>query len=137
MLEKIREARDNLRRVQHRISDEHARKNMATSCECDICHECPKCKDENATMLAHAAEKTLHRGFDDYREAIAYALKVTAKNRGEFKPYLAYSYAGQGWVEVLSEPQGQPPRRLCKWPTCDATFLVPDSLLQGAPATGD
>jgi hypothetical protein len=88
MLEKIREARDNLRRVQHSISDKHFP-------------------------------------------------KVTAKNRGEFKPYLAYSYAGQGWVEVLSEAQGQPPRRLCKWPTCDATFLVPDSLLQGAPATGD
>lgn len=100
-----------------------ARKNRATPCECDICHECPKCKDENATILAHALEKLPEM-----------AKSATASR---FRPYLAYSYAGQGWVEVLSEAQGQPPRRLCKWPTCLACFLVPDSLLQGEPPTGD
>jgi hypothetical protein len=53
----------------------------------------------------------------------------------KFKPYIAWSYAGHGWVEVRSEAQGHPLRRLCA--KGREEFLVADSMLQGEPPTGD
>jgi hypothetical protein len=64
---------------------------------------------------------------------------VTVENifhRHSFEPYLAWSYAGHGWVEVRSNAFGIPPRRLCAI-NGGAETLIHDSLLQGKPPTGD